>query len=453
MPASMKLPRIARARRAIQASARHAWSADRGRMTRFAALRNQALRIVVMVARGIIAHRVMLLAAALTYYTVFAIVPTLAVVLSIMRMLDYLPAIAPDVPSGTQSPDGNDLFHVALRRILEAVNRTNELGTGLLGVGVLLVAISKMFRQTARALHIIAASGQKKAPRFSRLLGYLALVFIPPAALALSGIFFALFNGPLLNKVVRPVASIAGVDLSLGTALVLLTLWLAVAVFYWSAVRARIPFRSAAAGAAVAAVALPVVFWAFASLQVGVSHASALGSGLLAVPVFLLWLFSSWTAVLVGAEIAVAHRADRVLLHGVAAFTLDGLGERQACTSIMVCVTRAAAAMPGGGAVVTEDELARTHRLPLHVVRALCQRLVRRGLLAEQLPGYILACDPARTELGTVIAAVDRDPDLEAAHAEGFARLSPGVWAALSGPSVSAPGSGPSLARLAEETP
>jgi membrane protein len=452
--ALMRVPGVARVRRAVEARARAAWSADRARMAGAAALGNQVFRIAVMAVRGIIAHRLELLAAALTYYTVFAIVPTLAVVLSIVRMFDYLPVVAAEVPSAERLPEGNDLIREVLRQILDTVSRTNEVATGLVGLGVLLFAVSKMFRQTERALHIIAGPG-RATPRFSRMIGYVALLLMAPTAVAISGLFFALSSGRLRNAMVRSIGSIAGFELSLGTALAFVMLWLAVAVFYWSAVRARIPFRSAAVGAALAAVSLPVVFWAFATFQVGVAQESTLGSGFLAVPVFLLWVSASWGAVLVGAEVAVAHRADRVLLHGLAAYRLDAVGELQACASIMVCVTRAAGTT--GTSVVTEDDLARTLRLPPEVIATLCLRLVGRGLLVEQAGGYALGCDPGRTDLAAVIEAAQRDPDLEPAHVEALARLSPRAQAVLRGrggsPSGAADTSVPSLAELARESP
>lgn len=442
---------LIRARRRLEARARSTWNRDRARMSLVPALANRASRIAFTVAYGVVFHRLGMLAAALTYYTVFSIVPTLAAVLWILRALDYLPAIAAELPATPQLATGNDLLYAALRRILEAVDRTSEITTGLVGLGVLLFAVTKMFKQTERALYVISG-GRERAPRLSRLLGYVALLLMPPVAVAISGLTFALLRGSLGARISGLVSAIPGIELALGTALALATLWLAATLFYWAAVRAHIPFRSAAVGGAVAAVALPAILWAFAALQIGVTQASAVGSGFLALPVFLVWAFSSWSAVLVGAEIAVAHRMDSVLIHGAAAFRLDPEGERQTGAAIMARATRAAQGAPGAR-VVTEDALARELRLPPHIVRDLCLRLAERGLLAREPRGFSLGCDPDRTPLEKVIDAVERDPALEAVHDEALARFQPPARQRLSsllGPPRAAEG-GPSLTELAEQ--
>jgi membrane protein len=261
-----------------------------------------------------------------------------------------------------------------------------------------------MFAFTERALHVIVGSG-RRTPRLSRVLAYVALLAIPPVTLAISGAVLALARGWHGHQVSRVFPTIPGVEAALGIGLGFGVLWLAVTLLYMAA-RARIPFASAAVGGALAGVALPVIFGAFAIFQLGVTHASAF-----AFPVFLLWVFSSWYAILVGAEIAVAHRVDSVLVHGAATFRLDGLGERRAGVAIMLQLTRMSAGAPG--ARVTEDELARALRLPPAIVRALCFRLVQRGLLAEDVHGFRLRGDPERMTFDTVADAIDRDPALD----------------------------------------
>jgi membrane protein len=286
----------------------------------------------------------------------------------------------------------------------------------------LLFAVSKLFGYTERAMHMISATSER-TPRFWRALGYVALLLVPPTQLLISGVALFLVRRPPGDVLPRVLGAIPGLEIALGLALAFGTLWLAVTLLYLSAVRARLPFASAAVAGAIAALALLVVFWVFASFQIGTSQASVVGASFFAFPVFLLWVFSSWTTILVGAEIAVAHHVDRVLVHGAVAFRLDGPGARQAGVSMMVQLTQLAAA---GDAVVTEEALARRVRLPPHVVRDLGARLVDRGLLERDAHGLRLRCDPARTTAAGVAEAIDRDPALEGrrvAAAPGSASL------------------------------
>jgi membrane protein len=407
----LNVPPIARARRALQARANAVWSRDRAPLRGFPALANRTFRIAIHTIRGLVAHRLGLQAAALTYYTVFAMVPMLVVALWISKSFDILPAVSPELPGNVLVPTGNQLLQAALGMILEAVDRTAELVSGIVGLAALLFAVSKMFGFTERALHIIAGSGQR-TPKFSRVLAYVALLLIPPVALAISGLSLALYRGLLASTLSRLLGRIPGVEVVLGFVIAFGALWLAVTLLYTAAVRARIPFSSAAVGGGLAALSLVVISWVFANFQIGVSQESAVSSGFLAFPVFLLWAFSSWYAVLIGAEIAVAHRVDSVLVHGAATFRLDCAGERRAGVAIVLQLQRAAARAPG--AKVTENDLARALRLPPSIVSDLCFRLVRRGLLVEDVHGFSLRGDADDTSFDAVADAIDRDPALDA---------------------------------------
>lgn len=404
------VPPIAYALRAIDRRAQLVWSCDRSSLRGFAAFGNRAFRIGILTIRGVVTHRLGLLAAALTYYTAFAIVPMLVVALWIMRWFNWLPFISKPLPGHLSAPTGNQLFHAALAMILDAVGKTSQITGGVVGLAALLFAVSKMFSHTERALHIISASGER-TPKFSRALGYVALLMIPPVVLAVSGLLLALLQRRALAPVSRLLTAIPGLEIGIGVAIALGALWLSVTLLYAAAARARIAFASAAVGGALAALALPVVFWVFASLQVGVSKASAVGSGFFALPVFLLWSFSSWMVVLIGAEIAVGHSIDHVLRHGAAAFRLDCAGERRAGVAIVLHLTRAAE--DDAHAPVTEDELARDLRLPPAIIRALCFRMVRRGLLVEDVRGFSLRAGTDSVAMEDVAEAIDRDPALE----------------------------------------
>ena len=91
---------------------------------------------------------------------------------------------------------------------------------------------------------------------------------------------------------------------------------------------------------------LAVVLWAFTRLQIGVSRAGALQSGMAAIPVFLLWAHASWLVILLGAQIAIAHELDGILIHGASALSLDPYGEQVAGLQIMVETTRRALSSP-----------------------------------------------------------------------------------------------------------
>jgi membrane protein len=304
------------------------WRRDRGRQSGWSAVRTRLARIATWTLRGFMVHELSLRAAALAYYTMFSIVPVLVVVLWTLKLLDLIPHLTPAEPAGgigsgeTLPGTGgntNALLREAVRAILESVNRADRFQTGLAGLGALLYGVVRLIRHAQVALDTIAGARGHPA-KYRRLLGYLALLLLPPALLVVSGLVRRLGEAPLGEDIahaarwvmdaVPALRSAASALLGLGVVCLALT------IFYASAARARIALRSSLVGAAVASVLLVAVLWVFASFQIGVSRAGALASGMAALPVFLLWSFFSWIMILLGAQIAVAHERDEILVHG-----------------------------------------------------------------------------------------------------------------------------------------
>jgi len=125
-----RLPGVSKARRVVSETARAAWSRDRAQLGWFRALGNRMFRIAILVVRGFVAHRVTMLAASLTFYTVFSVVPMLVVVLWTLKLTDHLPVAPVELYAQQPLVTGDQLLHVALAEIFGAVERAGEV-TGL----------------------------------------------------------------------------------------------------------------------------------------------------------------------------------------------------------------------------------------------------------------------------------------------------------------------------------
>jgi membrane protein len=407
------------------------WARDRAALGGWAALWTRTARIVTLSVRGVRRHKLSLQSAALAYYTLFSIVPVLVVALGVLKAFHLLHYLMPEVPpppaataaataSGMHVPEANAMLRSVLRAILSAVDRAGRLEAGIVGLIALGYGVIRQLVHVEAALNTIAGRRDRPARRW-RLLGYVALLALPPALLIVSGLL------RVLSRVRAGAAIEGGVSWLLGAVPLLKSavsgavgvgiLCLALTIFYGSAMRARVARASTLFGAAVGALLLAGVLWAFARLQIGVSRAGALQSGMAAVPVFLLWAFSSWLVVLIGAEAAVAHELDGILLHGVRLWRLDPYDEQVAGVQIMVDATQRAlsnapaeAGLPDGA--VTANALARRFRLLPESVREVAGRLLAAGLLRwVDGDAYRLACDPDRAGLRDVVGAVIGGPD------------------------------------------
>ena len=429
---------IASTRAAIQTHSQDVWRRDRASLRGWSAFKNRFLRIVIAAARGVSVHQLGFQAAALTYYTVFSLVPLLVVVLWILKTFDRFGGAVPAMPLAREVTRGNAALHAMLGRLLENVNHTSQVTGGIVGLIALLYAVVRLFAYTERALDIIAASTTRR-PKLSRLFSYLALLVLPLLLGVVAGPFVGPAHHALGSEIARLFGSAVWLKLAIAAVLGLSALWLAIAILYSAAARARIAFSSAAVGGGAAAILLVSVLFVFARFQIGMSKGNSVQFGATAGPVFLLWAYSSWFVVLFGAEIAVGHSVDRVLRHGAWCFHLDALAEQETGLEIMVRSARGQ---------VSVDGLARELRIPPQLIRRIGGRLSERGLLAEAgLDQFTLGCDPDRTGVLAIVDAVGRDPALDRSRsARENEHRSARVIAAIASHDV--PGSGRTLRDL-----
>jgi membrane protein len=396
------------------------WAGDRSTMRGWRSLGCRLLRLVTWTGSGFFRHKLSMRAVALTYYTVFSLVPLLAVSLWIAKAFDWLPDIDvnPEEPVAALAK-GNAPLNQAIATLTRLVHRLDMRAGGLVSLAPLAYAVARLFKNVDGAVNTIAgASGRPM--RYRRLLGYVVVLVLPAVLTAGFGLVGSVLVAPLRALVGRAVGEIQTVEMVAGVGVAIAAIALALAILYGAAARARVPAGSAVVGGLVAACLLLVTAWVFVSFQVGVSMRSAVSSGVAAVPVLFVWIYVSWLMILIGAELAVGHAVERIVRRGVSVLSPDAATTQIVGVLVMAEAARAPAA--GGASQPSQleaDDMAREFGVLPQAVRAAADRLVQRGLLARSAKGYVLRADPDQVRLSDVCDAMARDP----ADADGRAAL------------------------------
>lgn len=243
-------------------------------------------------------------AGALAYTTVFALVPLSMVVLGVLsgfpvfaewseRLSDYV--FSNFVPSAARS------MEAWLLQLSGNVGQLTAAGTVALVIS-LLITLNGVEATFNRIWRVSSAR-----PRLTRILVYWTVLtlgaLLAAASLAVSARFFALsvfdtVPGVLLEQHLLRLAPMA-LELLVFTAI------------YKVVPHRTVQFRHAAAGALLAVVLFELVRWGIgAYLGLFTGYARIYGT-LAFVPVFLIWVFLGWVAVLLGASVAAAISAFR----------------------------------------------------------------------------------------------------------------------------------------------
>ena len=243
-------------------------------------------------------------AGALSYTTVFALVPLSMVVFGVLsafpvfgvwsdRLSDYI--FANFVPSAARSVE------TYLKQFSANAGQLTAAGVIALVASLLitLYGIEAAFNQIWRV--------KSPRPRVGRFLVYWTVFtlgsLMAAASLAISARFFAMsvFQTTAGGVLQAFLLRLAPMTIEL----------LAIAAIYKVVPHRTIHWRHAFAGALLATVAFEVVKWGLGLYLASFGSYSKIYGTLAAVPIFLLWIYLSWVAVLLGASLASSLSAFR----------------------------------------------------------------------------------------------------------------------------------------------
>ncbi|MBV8118838.1 MAG: YihY family inner membrane protein [Alphaproteobacteria bacterium] len=163
---------------------------------------------------------------------------------------------------------------------------------------------------------------------------------------------------------------------------------------YWLIPNCAVRWRDAATGAVVAVAAVEMLKIGFAIYIGAASYYETVYGALAAIPIFLLWMYISWMAVLLGAEVAAALPLWRID-ESVGKFSGGGVR-----LGLSLALLAALARAQRSGAVLTTQALATELGVATTVVDDHLAPLASAGFAAHTQAGHwVLAWNPENATL------------------------------------------------------
>jgi membrane protein len=361
-------------------------------------------------ARGFQGENIRLRSAALTYISVFSLVPLMTVVLAVLgayhqrafqhRLREFIFAVL--------APGVREESAAFLERFLEPGHTTAIGSAGFLG---LMFSAGSLLHNIDVSLNEIWGVKNHRS-WWVRGLIYVGLLVLGPLMLALSfagtsivraflegsqtPLFLELFE--LLFGALSPVVAAAGLTL-----------------IYRLAPNTHVRMRSALAGGLVAGVAWTVARHVYTGIAAYGFRNNPLYASLGALPMFLAWLYVDWLIFLAGARLsyAVEHATfrDSLWVFGAHPRARELVAARLAQETTLVWFD--------GGTPPLPRELALRLRVAESLVEEVAEDLVRAGLMARHRRGGLL---PARAPEELTLA------DLTLAVHGVYSPVEPGAW-------------------------
>lgn len=255
-------------------------------------------KVILFMFQGFGEHSIMARSAALSFYTLLAVVPVAALFFGISKGLG-VEKVFNEYLYG-QFPANAEVVDQFIEVAHGALQRTKGGIIASVGLVVLLWTAMKVFGNIESAFNRIweVKKSRSIARKFS---DYTALIFITPVLLTVS-------NSMILY--VRSVLPLA--DSVIGDwffwVLSLISMWIMFALVYKLMPNTKVKLASALSAGIMAGTAFQIFQVIYLYIQSSVTTYNAIYGSFAAIPLFLIWLQTSWQILLIGAELSFAYQ-------------------------------------------------------------------------------------------------------------------------------------------------
>ncbi|MES2134138.1 MAG: YihY/virulence factor BrkB family protein [Bacteroidota bacterium] len=262
------------------------------------------LRIFALAIKGFNEDKCMLKSTALTYYTLFSIVPIIALAFAIAKGFGFQENLQQQLLQ-----DFNDQQDVLKQAFVYADKMLSNTKGGLIaGVGIVLLlwSVMKLLGSIENSFNEIWEIKRDRVWT-RKITDYLSIMLIAPIFIIISGsLTVGLKAG--ISDVSSHFALLSPVGFVLLKIVAFALIWGMFVFLYMALPNTKVGFKSAAMGAIIAAILFELLEWAYVSFQVGVAQYNTIYGSFAALPLFLIWVQYSWFVVMFGAELTFANQ-------------------------------------------------------------------------------------------------------------------------------------------------
>ena len=360
------------------------------------------LKKVLLAVRFFTAKRVMTKASALTYSTLLAIVPILAVVFAIARGFGYNKFIEVWFREAFSSqPQAADIIIGFVNSYLVHTKSGVFLGIGLLFMLYTVLMLVSNIEDTFNEIWQV----KKSRSVFRTFTDYLAMFFLFPILIVLTS-GMSIFLATVANRMHDFIMLSSAMRLLIDFIPYVLMSCLFVALYVFMP-NTRVRVTSAIVPGILAGIAMQGLQFVYINSQIFLSSYNAIYGSFAALPLFMLWMQISWTICLFGAELCYTNQNLDYYDYDANAGEISHRYRILLCGMLMGRVCRRFAE---GGRPYSVLELREATSVPIRFVTDLLYELIDAHMLVEltsdekgEESRFMPAEDLANMTLGTMI--------------------------------------------------
>jgi len=365
------------------------------------------VRMFHVLSDELIAEDLRMRAMSLVYTSLLSLVPLLAFAFALLKGFGVQNKLGPMLldlfaPMGPKAPE-------MAGKVIDFVDNVKAGLLGTLGLAMLLYTVVALVRKVEAAFNHV---WRVREPRsFVEGFGhYLSVIMVGPLLLVTA---LGLTATVTSHTAVEHLTGIAPVFVLLVAAAKLLPYVFVIAAFtfiYMFVPHTHVQVRAGFTGAVFAGILWELAGWLFAVLAESSTRLTAIYSSFAILVMFMIWLYVSWTIVLLGSLVAFYVQNPELVRHGLKRNEVGGRTMERVALHVMYLVGRA---YEEGHTPWSREQLARRLHLPTDLILDVLERLRQRGLImlmTGKIRRYVPTRDMDNILLREVVLAVRQNP-------------------------------------------
>jgi membrane protein len=346
----------------------------------------RCLRVVLLTINGLKDHFIFLRASALSYSTLLAIVPILAIAFSMMKglgvqsrlervMINYLTAEQEELTN----------------RIFDYIAKTDFKVLGALGTVMLIYAVLVMLGNVEKTFnHFWGVTRSRRLVR--KISDYVSLLILGPLLMVISTAMLAALPSTLAVQALSRYEFFKLFFMLFNSFIPKVGLWVAFTAMYILVPNTKVKFVPALIAGVICASIWEGAFKVFTSFNVGLANYNKIYGTFAVLPIFIIWLYISWIIVLIGAQLSHVIQNIRSFQQELEAVDFSFSQREKMAVILMLTISEL---FHKGCPQKTIDDLSQILAVPARLVRELIGILCDQGLLQE-IHGEEPVFQPAR---------------------------------------------------------
>ena len=354
------------------------WNTPLAEISRGKTFLIKQMRIIVLAARGFSNDKVQLRASALTFYSLLSIIPVAAIAFAIAKGFGLDQNLEQLITEKFQSYQ--EVLNKFLPQVRNAIDETR--GGYIAGVGIIILfwsVMSLLEHIESSFNHIWQVRSSR--PWHRKFTDYLTMMLIAPIFIILSSSITVFISTELADFMIRaPILNFFKPIFSfLIKSIPYFLSWITLTILFIIMPNAKVKFVPALISGIISGTIFQILFWLYVDLQFGILKLSAIYGSFALLPLFIIWLQSSWIIVLLGAELSFANQNVSRYEFESEALNISNYQKRALVLMIMHMIIRN---FSKGEKPISAENIAITLKIPVRLARDILQDLSSVNLVS-----------------------------------------------------------------------